>query len=230
MPLAETSARKAVELLESESKGITLDSVSERAFRRANLLVASWDTLGWVYFNEGKATLAEDYVRAAWRNASNAEEGLHMGEILEKKGENKAALETYEMAAGQSGGANSKTPVATALRAHIEELKKKGVAAQEERPDRLLQDQRTFHLPRPSGTKGSGVFALQVSAAGTEKVAMLRGDQSLRPLDEALKKLDLRLGVPKDSHASLLRSGILFCSSEPTCDFVLVPPEVASTK
>lgn len=45
-----------------------------------------------------------------------------------------------------------------------------------------------------------------------------------------LARLDLGLAVPKESHALLLRSGVLFCSTEATCEFVLTPPESANVK
>ncbi len=85
-------------------------------------------------------------------------------------------------------------------------------------------------MPRPSGVKGSGVFLTQVSATKTEKVTMLSGDEGLRGLRDALGKLDLGLAVPRPSHALLLRSGVLFCSTEPTCEFVLTPPESADIR
>ena len=112
----------------------------------------------------------------------------------------------------------------------MEGLKGKGVGVQEVHPDRALQEQRTFHVPRPAGVKGSGVFALQVSSAKTEKVAMMSGDEAVRGLGEALGRLDLGLAVPRGSQALLLRSGVLFCSTEPTCEFVLTPPESANVK
>jgi tetratricopeptide (TPR) repeat protein len=229
LPLAERSALKAVELLEAESAGTTLESVNAGAFRRTNLLLATWDTLGWVYFAEGKDTLAEEYVRASWRNAAHGEEGLHMGEILEKKGDDLGAMRVYEMALSRTG-ANSATPVTTELHSRVEGLKKKGVAAQDAHPDRSLQDQRTYHVPRPTGAKGSGVFVVQVSATKTEKMAMVSGDDIIRGLGDRLSQLDLGLSVPKESHALLLRSGVLFCSTEPTCEFVLTPPESANIK
>jgi tetratricopeptide (TPR) repeat protein len=229
LPLAERSALKAVELLEAESAGTTLESVNAGAFRRTNLLLAAWDTLGWVYFAEGKDTLAEEYVLGSWRNAAHGEEGLHMGEILEKKGDDKGAMRVYEMALSRTGG-NSATPVTTELHSRVEGLKKKGVAVQDAHPDRSLQDQRTYHVPRPTGAKGSGIFAIQVSAAKTEKMAMVSGDEIMRGLSDRLTQLDLGLAVPKESHALLLRSGVLFCSTEPTCEFVLTPPESANVK
>ena len=227
--LAETTAQKAAEILEAESARISIESVNMRAFRRTNLLLATWDTLGWVYFAEGKDALAEEYVRASWCSAAQGEEGLHMGEILEKKGDATGAMRVYETALSRLGTTNA-TPVAMKLHARVDRLKSKGVTVQDVHPDRTLQEQRTFHVSRPTGAKGSGVFVVQVSAAKTEKIAMVSGDEGLNGLSEALASLDLGLAVPKASHGLLLRSGVLFCSTEPTCEFVLTPPESANVK
>lgn len=229
LPLAEASARKAVETVEAESAGTAIESVNTGAFRRTNLLLATWDTLGWVYFAEDKDALAEEYVQASWRSAAGAEEGLHMGEILEKKGDALGAMRVYEMAMSRTRS-SSATQVVTELHARVDGLRKKGVAVQDPHPDRALQEQRTFHVPWPSAVKGSGVFVMQASAAKTEQVVMVSGDEQLRGLSETLGRLDLGLAVPKESHARLLRSGVLFCSTEATCEFVLTPPESANLK
>ncbi len=229
LPLAETSAQKAVEMLETESAGISIESVNTGAFRRTNLLLAAWDTLGWVYFAEGKDALAQEYVGASWRSEAHAEEGLHLGEILEKKGDATGAMRVYEMALSRLES-TSATPVATKLHARVDGLKSKGVMVQDAHPDRTLQEQRTFHVPRPTSAVGSGVFVVQVSASKTEKIAKVSGDNEIEGLSEALARLDLGLAVPNASHALLLRSGVLFCSTEPTCEFVLTPPESANVK
>jgi tetratricopeptide (TPR) repeat protein len=228
LPLAETSARKAVETLEAELAGASIESVNNTMFHRTNLLLASWDTLGWVYFAEGKDALAEEYVQASWRNSAYAEVGLHMGQILEKRSDLKGAMRVYEMALSRTG--SSTNPVATELHAREDGLKKKGVAVQDAHPDRALQQQRTFHVPRPSGLKGSGVFLMQVSSRKTEHVAMMSGDEGLRELSDVLAQLDLGLAMPKESHALVLRSAVLFCSTEATCEFVLTPTESANVK
>ena len=229
LPLAEASALKAVEKLEAESAETSLESVNTGAFRRTSLLLATWDTLGWVYFTEGKNALAEEYVQGSWRSAAHAEEGLHLGEILEKRSDATGAMRVFEMALSRTGS-SSATPVTTELHAQVDGLKKKGVTVQEAHPDHALQEQRTFHVPRPPGMKGSGIFVMQVSATKTEKVAMVSGDEEARELSKTLGELDLGLAVPKQSHALLLRSGVLFCSTQPTCEFVLTPPESANVK
>ena len=228
LPLAEASARKAVEALEAESAAMTLEGVNAGAFGRAMLLMATWDTLGWIDFVEGKDAEAEAYVTAAWRSATHPEEGLHMGEILEKKGDAKEAMRVYGMALSRKGS-GSTNPVTTELHARVETLKKQGLAV-EARPEQALQAMRTYHVARPAGVKGSGVFVLQVSAAKTEKVAMVSGDEAVRGLRGPLEEVDLGLAVPRESKALLLRSGVLFCSTEATCEFVLTPPETANVK
>ncbi len=161
LPLAETSALKAVKTLETESAETAIESVNAEAFRRTNLLLATWDTLRWVYFAEEKYALAEEYVRASWRNAADAEEGLHMGEILERKGDLAGAMRVYEMALSRTGN-SSATSVASELRPRVDALKEKHVTSQELHPDHALQEQRMFHVSRPTGIKGSGVFIMQV--------------------------------------------------------------------
>ena len=229
LPLAEANARKAVEALEAESAATPIESVNAGTFRRTNLLFEAWDTLGWVFFAEGKDALAEEYVHASWRNSAHSEVGLHLGEILEKKGDEKGAMRVYEMALSRTPP-SSTSPTVTELHRRVGRLKGMGVPVQDLFPDLALQDQRTYHVPRPTGVKGSGVFVLQNSSAKTERVAMMSGDEAVRGIGEALGRLDLRLGVPKESHALLLRSGVLFCSTAAMCDFVLTPPESANVK
>jgi tetratricopeptide (TPR) repeat protein len=229
LALAESDARKAIDLLEAESEQTALESVNARSFHRTNLLLAAWDTLGWVYFTEGKTDLAEEYVRAAWSSGVHAETGLHLGEIYEKRGTQIQAMQIYELALN-GRKENSATPVLAGLHGRVDALKKLGIDSQYPHPDSILQQRRTFRIPRPNDLKGSAIFLVQVSAEKTEKVRMISGDEALRSRSEALAQLDLKLDVPAESHALLLRSGVLFCSTEKTCEFVLTPPESANVK
>ncbi len=229
LPLAETSARKAVDLLETESRQTVLDGVNAHSFQRANLLLASWDTLGWIYYIEGKLNLAGQYILAAWQSGAQAEVGLHWGQVLEKRGDRTPAMRIYELALSQARG-DATSPVTLELHARVDALKKDGVPAPNANAVKTLQDKRTFHTRRPSDLKGSAIFVAQVSAGRTENVSFLSGDEPLRGETATLAHLDLRLDLPTDSHALLLRSGILFCSTQPECDFVLTPPESAYVK
>jgi tetratricopeptide (TPR) repeat protein len=229
LPLAESSSRKAIDLLEAESGQTVLEGANAHSFQRVRVLLASWDTLGWIYFAEGKTDLAEQYIRAAWKSDPHAEVGLHLGEIVEKRGDQVEAMQVYEMAL-IGAKRNSPTPVIDELHARVDALKKQGVKPQYPHAESVLQEQRTFHVPRTGTMKGSAIYLLQVSAAKTEKTEFVSGDEPLRSQGDVLAHLDLGLAVPKDSHALLLRSGVLFCSTQPTCEFVLTPPETANVK
>jgi tetratricopeptide (TPR) repeat protein len=224
LPLAESSAHKAVDQLETETTQTVLDGVNSRSLARINLLLASWDTLGWVYFTEGKNDLAEQYIRAAWKSGALPDMGLHLGEIFEKRGDQSQAMQTYEQALSQTHS-SSEAQVIQNLKTKIDALKKKGVKSQSSHPGAELQEQRTFHVQRPGDLKGSAVFLAQISPTKTEKVTLLSGDEHLSSLAEPLSHLDLGLALPKDSHVLLLRSGVLFCSTQSTCEFVLTPPQ-----
>jgi tetratricopeptide (TPR) repeat protein/transglutaminase-like putative cysteine protease len=63
----------------------------------------AWDTLGWVYFQNGDNTRAENFVRAAWYLGQDATVGEHLGEIYEKQGKPKEAAHVYELALSAIG-------------------------------------------------------------------------------------------------------------------------------
>jgi tetratricopeptide (TPR) repeat protein len=73
--LADAATRKALGKMEDESKAWTLDEKPQVLIGQSNLILAAWDTMGWILYREGKQDQAEDYVRAAWRNRQNAEVG-----------------------------------------------------------------------------------------------------------------------------------------------------------
>jgi tetratricopeptide (TPR) repeat protein len=225
---SENMSRKSVDLLEAETRQVSLDGANKKSIQRMNLLLGSWDTLGWIYFLEGKTELALPYLRAAWGNSYNPEEGLHLGQALEKQGDRKQAMETYELALSRLRGISGK--MATDLTARIDGLEKQGLHRKSPHADSAFQDKRTFRVPRPAGLKGSAVVLFQVSATKTEHVKLVSGSDALKEREKALAALDLKLEIPKDSHALLLRSGVFFCSTGSTCELVLTPPETADVK
>jgi tetratricopeptide (TPR) repeat protein len=116
LALAEDASRKSIAKLEEASATITTDQVNSSAFARANLLIASWDTLGWILFKEGKLDQAKPLLDAAWRASLRAEIGDHLGQVYEAMGQKDEALTTYEFA---RTACNSNTP--QDVHAHITE-------------------------------------------------------------------------------------------------------------
>jgi tetratricopeptide (TPR) repeat protein len=62
-----------------------------------------WDTVGWVYFQGGDTSRAENFVNASWMLGQDPIVGEHLGEIYEKQGKSKEAAHVYELALAALG-------------------------------------------------------------------------------------------------------------------------------
>ena len=59
--------------LDAETAGWTLDEAPSVLAGKTNLLVASWDTMGWILYQQGHLPEARSYIAAAWQNAPRHE-------------------------------------------------------------------------------------------------------------------------------------------------------------
>jgi tetratricopeptide (TPR) repeat protein len=75
---AEEAARKGTSAPEARTAAIGPSEANGSALAQANLLFASWDTLGWILFREGKFEQAEPLLLADWRNSLVAHRGNHL--------------------------------------------------------------------------------------------------------------------------------------------------------
>jgi hypothetical protein len=66
LPDAQTLAEEAVKLEEERTVVLDLKQVDAGAFAKMAMLSRYWNTLGWVFFRQGKLAQAERYTRAAW--------------------------------------------------------------------------------------------------------------------------------------------------------------------
>ena len=76
LPYAEEVSRKSINVLEAKTAAITPAEVNSNAFAQSRLLIAAWDTLGWILFREGKLEQAEPLIIAGWRNAFVPDAGI----------------------------------------------------------------------------------------------------------------------------------------------------------
>jgi tetratricopeptide (TPR) repeat protein len=81
MPLAEASERKALETLTAETASWTLDENPETLRAKTSLLLASWDTMGWILYREGKFAEAESWLEAARLGRPDAEVLGHVAKV-----------------------------------------------------------------------------------------------------------------------------------------------------
>jgi tetratricopeptide (TPR) repeat protein len=219
---AETMSRKSVEILEEKTASITTAEANSQAFATANLLVAAWDTLGWILFKEGKLEDAQPLFAAAWRDGLRAEVGDHLGQLNEAMQKKDEACAAYRLA---DAAVNSTTP--PDVRKHIREgytrLEAGGAKPGPKNGTDALQALRTYKLGHIAGANGWGTFRIQLTANGVLEAQQMSGDRRIASIGDEIKKMKFPGLVPPGSKARLLRSAVVSCSQTAGCEVVLVP-------
>jgi hypothetical protein len=194
LPLAEQSVRSALDKLTKETESWTLNESPNTLRAQSSLLVASWDTLGWILFREGKLAEAESYCEAAWWNDLHDEVGGHVVTIREAmaKPEKAAELEKAKEGKGQS----------------VE-------------PKKNNQELRTLDLGYADGRSGVGQYRLLISHGAVERAEPEEGKTVDRGV-EMLQKAKLTKYTPEGSDAKLMREAMLNCHSG-KCQLVFMP-------
>ena len=228
LPEAESTMKQALDKLDAETAQTSLGNLSQDDIDHANLLTAAWDTMGWVYFREGKLPLAESYVSAAWVTSQAAEVGGHLAQIYEKEGKYQKAIDTDSLALA----AATLTPDPSgndALTSLMARMKAKGFKPHAGDAGQKLGKMRTYSVPKPAGLEGSADFFVLLSPGKVDDVQFIHGDQPLRSAADSIKKVDFTGQFPEGSTAKLLRRGILFCSPvSSACQFTLLLPQSVS--
>ncbi|QNI36850.1 tetratricopeptide repeat protein [Edaphobacter albus] len=224
---AEKATRGVVDTLTTESNSWVVSASTKGQQMRQSLLVATWDTLGWILYREGRIEEGENYVRASWNNQQGGESGLHLGEIEEKLGHKAAAMGIYQIAMGTFPPETLVKPSVqmkeqkSKLEEHIAALKKQGIAPQVQNPPVALQKLMTMPLGPWKGRNSmvEYTFVLQQDKIGDlqqsdpEATAITGGNAMLR-------KATFNHWIPNGSEARLLLKGTLNCHGA-VCELVV---------
>jgi tetratricopeptide (TPR) repeat protein len=225
LAMAERTTRTALDRMEDESRTWTLDEAPKTLRAKTSLLQATWDTMGWIYFREGKTEAAEQYVRASWLGRQSEEVGKHLGEIAEAKGQKTDALKDYLLALETAtkvdamGVHREPGPMEKDLNARAEALRNAGVKANI--PEDALQKLRMIPIGLANGLNGVGEYKILVGARGIVRVEP-SGGKILAGGEERLKKTKLPGFVPDGSNGQLAFTALLNCHSG-ECELVLEP-------
>lgn len=185
-------------------------------------LIASWDTLAWILFEEGKPAEAEPFARASWRDSLRAEVGDHLGQIYEALSKKDEACAIYRLA---DAAADSKTPpeVRTHIRSSFSRLEATGVKPGPKNGTDALQKSRTYKIDHAASTTGWGTFRIELGADAVIEAQQMSGETAIAGVGEAIRKIKFPDLLPPGSKAHLLPSGVVSCSKISGCELVLVP-------
>jgi len=220
---AEKASRRSLELLEEATNN---GETGPAARQRASLLVSAWDTFGWILFQENKIPEAEPWIRASWRNGNDSEPGYHLAVILDKENHPNEALAQLDLAAVGTRGGGDATATELLINTKRAQLRQSSTTEPAKDAKLALQNARTYTLPRgnlkPTG-QGWATVELEITPQAITDFRIIQGDDSLQPLADTVKHLNLDLQLPPETHAKLLRRGVLSCHTSTTCQLVLVP-------
>ncbi len=226
---AQQYAESAVSATAAALRNVSLDRLTQKDLPLVPSLIAYWDTLGWVEFDQGNLDKAEKYVAAAWALGHHGEVGDHLGQIYEKRGEKDRALRAYALSMNglrpipetrerlsSLAGGNAKADAA--------------IAHYKEELDHL----RTIDLGKATQTGNADFFILLSGGAGdvakVDAVKFVSGDEKLKSYTDALRTADYRLTFPDGTPVKVLRRGTLSCSvTTGSCKFVLTLPDDVRT-
>lgn len=221
LPLAEEASRKGVAKLEETSASISTAEANSRSFGQANLLIASWDTLGWILYREGKLDEAKTMISAAWRASLRAEVGAHLAQVYLAMGQKEQAATAYALA--QAALTRNDAPdIRQDIVEGIAQLKTAGVKPGAASPQ-TLQDLRTYKISRPAEVSGWGTFRLEITTSGVIESQQMSGEKQIAGVKKTVDAMKFPELLPPDSKAHLLRSAVISCSMGSSCEVVLVP-------
>ena len=81
LPLDEEKVRIALSKMDAETEAWTLHEAPATLAQTSSLLAATWDTMGWILFREGKAKEARTFIEAAYANQHHKEVKDHLDQI-----------------------------------------------------------------------------------------------------------------------------------------------------
>jgi len=223
LDVAEEASRKSIAKLEEESASITTAQANSKAFADANLMIAAWDTLGWILYREDKFDEATAFLSAAWRAGLRGEIGDHLGQAYEASGKKEQALTTYILAEA-AGPPQPPQNVRDHIRESIARLSGKTSKPGEHGGGTMaLQSLRTYKIAKPQGAAGWGTFRLEITTAGVIESQKMSGEPHIEAVKPVIDKMKFPEFLPPGSKAHLLRSAVVSCSMGKDCEVVLVP-------
>jgi tetratricopeptide (TPR) repeat protein/transglutaminase-like putative cysteine protease len=251
LDLARQYGEKAVDKLQeqmedAESSQELRATIHDRGLRATYELSLVWDTLGWVYFQQGDLKRAETLVRPAWLLGEHELVGEHLGEIYEKEGKTKDAARMYELSLAAMAPPHGKMEgfsPSDRIKAYDKrsgEVKARYVKLTGKKPSNEIrrlpngqwtltseQELRLEHeikLVSDKKIAGAATFMVTLKPGKTVSVEYMSGDDDLKALEIKLKEAHYPLEFPPGSTAILTLQTDVRCWASNSCTATLADP------
>ncbi|HXW63313.1 MAG TPA: DUF3857 domain-containing protein [Candidatus Acidoferrales bacterium] len=227
--MALDKAKRYAEVAIADASGslrsVDLAHLTDQTLAEMENIAAYWDTLGWIYFQNGDLDHAMRYIHAAWVLSEDGEAGDHLAQIYTKSGDKDRAVHTCALAlAAPHATADTRARLMLLLggNAQIDDL------VHSAKPE--LDTLRTIPAGKLVTEDAQADFFILLSpgekTAHVDAVKFISGSEALRPLSDRLSSLDYGAVFPDTVPTKIVRRGTLSCRAKASdCEFTLLLPE-----
>jgi tetratricopeptide (TPR) repeat protein len=213
LDLAQRYAESAISTTASRLRNLSLEQLKQTDLGLTSALGSFWDTLGWVAFAKGDLEKAKTYVTAAWELGQVGDEGDHLGQICEKKGDKEGAAHWYALALSTR---RPELETRSRLAAIVGGDDKVDATVAKYRDQ--LQQWRTVKVTSVVKQDGKADFFVllnggQTAGAVVEDAKFVKGSEGLKGISDALRASKYKQRVPDETPVKLLRRGTISCKS-----------------
>jgi tetratricopeptide (TPR) repeat protein len=218
---AQSLAEQAVQMEEQQTANLDLKKADAEAFSQMTTLSRYWNTLGWVYFRQGKLAQAESYTRAAWELEPQGYFGVHLGRIYEEQNRLKDAITIYRMALS----ARKSPKEEEQIRGRLADL---GVANAEPLPIAVPAPLPLLSAQQHA-REGDALFDILLTHGNSPTVLFLMGSPTLKESAAAEIQATLHASLPDNGPEKVLRRARVICTGNeaPTCTLRLLSAQEA---
>jgi tetratricopeptide (TPR) repeat protein len=237
LDLAKEYAEKAVAALDVRS--VAAADSDDASVPISTQFAATWDTVGWVYFQMGDTARAESFLRASWVLGQQSIVGGHLGQTYEKLGKKKQAERVYEQALSaqymrptfSSGGPDPATTYDASrneILAHYKNLTGRASPPPVDihrlpngewtktRGDEL-KDALDAKVSSTTALSGVAFFSVVFAPGKVEQVRYVKGDEELKSMMGKLETAPYQMEFPEGSGAKIVRRVTLTCHPKAGC-------------
>jgi tetratricopeptide (TPR) repeat protein len=227
LKLAEESERAVLEQLATESRSWTGHEAETILRQKSRLMIASWDTMGWILYKQGKTAEADSWIRASLTMRLASQPAEHLGDVLLAEHKPDEASKAYAIALSMlprkdATGAVIKLPDALAepLRTKLEAAMKDAQSMHSPNGLAASQELRTWKIGAAKGSQGTAEFEALLTPAGI--ASALPMGTAPQGLPERLEAATWSNRFPPGMDARLEEKVFLSCVSE-SCELVIAP-------
>lgn len=219
---AERYAGEVILKTEEESRDTSLDRLEMSDLRRTQNLGAYWDTLGWIYFKQGRLDLAEKFVAASWTMTQQPVVGDHLGQIYERQGRRQEAQHLYALSL--AAGNNDKS-TRDRLKRLVVGQANVDPAVNKAREELGQLRSVVFHFPFTKSISAE-FFILFSPGSRVEDVRFISGSEELKSAKSVIANSLFKMPFPDNTPTRIVRRGVAYCGEfVKTCQVVLLTPD-----